>query len=123
MKRRPMTLIAVLLLGAASFAQAQKTTERFIPIGQSPGVSGKTTIIGSVGAVDVAGRSLSVQSATGSQRVGVTDATRIWLGAAGQPTRVGTLADLRAGRRVEVKFPDANTRTTAEWIKVDAAVP
>lgn len=118
-------IAAALLLGAISLAQAQKATERFIPLGQSPGASGKTTIIGTVGAVDVAGRSLSVQSATGSQRVGVTDTTRIWLdhGAAGQPTRVGTLADLRGGRRVEVKFSDANTRTTAEWIKVDAAAP
>jgi hypothetical protein len=121
MKRQLMTMLA-LLLGIVSFAGAQKTTERFIPLGQSPGVSGTTSVIGTITTVDAATKSLSVQSSAGSQRFNVTDATRIWLdrSAAKQPTQEGTLADLRPGRRVEVKFLGENTRTTAEWVKVDA---
>jgi hypothetical protein len=122
MKRQLMTML-VLSLGLVSFVHGQKTTERFIPLGQSPGVSGKTSVIGTIAAVDAATRSLSVQSGTGSQRCSVTDATRIWLdrSAAKQPTQEGTMADLRPGRRVEVKFADDKTCAVAEWIKVDAA--
>lgn len=117
-------LIALALgLGLLASAAAQQTTERFIPLGQSPGLSGKVTLIGTVDAVDAAAKSLAVRSGAQSQRVAVADSTRIWLdrSAARQPTQAGTLADLRPGRRVEVKFRDEPTRTTAEWIKVDAA--
>jgi hypothetical protein len=124
--KRLMTVLA-LVLGVVAFAHAQKTTERFIPLGQSPGVSGKTTVIGTIGTVDAAAKSLAVQSDAGPQRFTVTDATRIWLdrSAARQSTQTGTWADLRPGRRVEVKFPDGDgaPRTSAEWIKVDAAAP
>jgi hypothetical protein len=120
-----ITLLTLLLLGSLTTANAQRTTERYIPIGQSPGVSGKVTLIGTVGTVDSADRSLAVQSSTGPLRVKLTDKTRMWLdrSAAQQSTQVATMTDLRAGRRIEVKFTDDSHRTTADWIKIDAAAP
>jgi hypothetical protein len=114
-----------LILGVASMAQGQQATERFVPLGQSPGMSGKTTLIGSIGAVDSRNASLAVQSGAGSQPVKVTKTTRIWLdrSAARQSTQVATMADLRPGQRIEVKFTDAANRTTADWIKIDAGTP
>lgn len=114
-----------LLTGAASLVHGQQATERFVPLGQSPGLSGKSTLIGTIGTVDSRNASLAVQSGAGSQPVKVTPATRIWLdrSAARQSTLVATLADLRPGQRIEVKFTDAIGRTTADWIKVDAGTP
>ena len=124
MKRRSIILYT-LLPAAATIAHAQRTTERYIPLGQSPGLSGKVTVIGTVGAVDGGDRSLAVQSGAGTQHVKLTNATRMWLdrSAAQQPTLSATMADLRPGRRVEVKFTDDNNRTVADWIKIDAATP
>jgi hypothetical protein len=124
MKPRFRILFALLLTAAAG-AHGQQATERFIPIGQSPGVSGKSTMIGTVSALDAGTRTLSVQSAAGAQRVKLSDQTRLWLdrSAAQQSTQTATVADLRAGRRVEVKFADESARTTAEWIKVEAGTP
>ena len=124
MKRRLITLMA-LLVGSATLVHAQRSTERYIPLGQSPGLSGKSTLMGLVAAVDSADRSLAVQTAAGPQRFKVTDKTRLWLdhSAAKQATQIATLADLRPGRRVEVKFDDGSSSGTAEWIKIDAATP
>jgi hypothetical protein len=129
MSRRFIALFA-LLLATASISHGQEATERYIPLGQSPGVSGKTTLIGSVGTVDGNAKSMAVQSAgTGAgasaQPVKLTPTTRIWLdrSAAGQSTVAGTMADLRPGRRVEVKFVDERNRSAAEWIKIDAGAP
>jgi hypothetical protein len=125
MKRRSITLLSLLTLATGTIAQAQRTTERFIPLGQSPGLSGKVTLIGSVSAVDRGDGSLAVQSSAGSQRVKVTNATRLWLDRSGaqQPTQSATMADLRPGRRIEVKFTDDSDRSVADWIKIDAATP
>ncbi len=43
--------VAFALLTGLSIAFAQKTTERYIPIGQSPGLSGEYTKIGNIEAV------------------------------------------------------------------------
>ncbi len=124
MKRLSITLL-LLLLVSATLVQAQRSTERYIPLGQSPGLSGKVTLIGLVATVDSAGSSLALQTPTGPRRFQLDDKTRLWLdqSAAKQPTLVATMADLRVGRRVEIKFGDGNNSGLAEWIKIDAATP
>jgi hypothetical protein len=116
-------LVAVALLAAPVIARAQKATEQFIPIGRSPGLSGKTTMIGTIEAFDAAARTLTVASDAGTYRCALTDATRIWVDRSAQrlAATAGGFADLQKGRRVEVKFVDDKTRRTAEWVKVEAA--
>jgi hypothetical protein len=113
------TLLLALLAGG-SYAHGQEMTERFIPIGQSPGLSGKVTAIGAIQSMQ--GRSLTVSTDRGAQKFEVTDRCIIWVDRSKQKlsnTR-GGMADLQAGRRVEVK-PDAKNKAAAEWVKVEAA--
>lgn len=120
-RRRLFARSALALLAAPWVTRAQKAAEQFIPIGQSPGLSGRATVIGTVEAVDAAARTMTVNAGATSYRCALTDRTRIWIDRSAQrlSATTGRLADLQKGRRVEVKFTDA-TRKTAEWIKVEA---
>ncbi len=66
-----IAVLAALLWSAA--AQAQKTTEQFIPIGQSPGLSGKYTYLGAIESADSVARLVTA----GGRSVRVTARTRI----------------------------------------------
>ncbi len=47
--RTPLSVLATLaVLLLAGTAHAQQATEIYIPIGKSPGLSGKTTVIGTI---------------------------------------------------------------------------
>jgi hypothetical protein len=123
MERLCMLACAVLL--AAAPAAAQRTTEQFIPIGQSPGVSGKLTVIGTIGSVDAAGRTFTVTTPSGPVRIALGDQTRVWIDASRvqKPARRGGIGDVQGGRRVEVLFEDPSTHTRALWVKIEAASP
>jgi ABC-type sugar transport system substrate-binding protein len=112
--------VAIGALGSASWAFAQEATEMYVPIGQSPGVSGKTTVIGTVQALNAAARTLTVAGPSGLQTFAITAKTRIWLdrSAAKQSNQSGSLPDLQQGRRVEVKPQSAAAKAGADWIKV-----
>ena len=113
--------IIALLLGAR-LALGQMMTEQFIPMGQSPGISGKFTDLGEIKQVDVGGRTITLGGAAGGRAVAVTERTRIWLDRSKlQQTNVaGDFADLRKGRQVEVKYEDDERRQAAAWIKVES---
>ena len=117
--------VAVALLGVISHAHGQKETERFIPIGQSPGVSQKHTSIGEIAAVDQQKQMVTIVEPAGRRTVGITEKTRIWLDRTKlkQPNLAGSFADLQQGRRVEVKYQDAERRQAADWVKVEIAQP
>jgi hypothetical protein len=113
--------VAVLLmLGWTGTAGAQRTTEQYIPIGQSPGISGVRSYIGAITAVDPQGRTITVQDSTGAHTIRVVERTRIWLDRSAErlSNDAGDMSDLRVGRRVEVKYVDDEARDTADWIKV-----
>ena len=117
------SVLAVLCVVACGLpnAHAQKATERFIPIGQSPGLSGKYTIVGTVSAVDVQDQVLSVTDALGSYSVKLTERTQIWLDRSKlQLTNLkGTPQDCREGVRVEIRYENDDRNRPAEWIKVE----
>jgi hypothetical protein len=114
--------IVIGALGNASNAAAQEATEMYVPIGQSPGISGKTSVVGTIQALNTAARTLTVAGPSGPQTFVITDKTRIWLdrSAGKQANRTGSLADLQQGRRVEVKPQSAAAKANADWIKVQA---
>jgi hypothetical protein len=115
----------VVLLCATAFAHGQKATEQFIPVGQSPGVSGKHTSIGEVAEVDARGKTVTIVEPAGKRTVKITDKTRIWLDRSKlkQAGATGGFADLKKGRRVEVKYEDPARRDVAEWVKVEVTQP
>jgi hypothetical protein len=113
------TVLAALLANF-SFAHGQKQTERFIPVGQSPGVSGKSTWIGTIEATDPKARTITLAQGERRYTVAVTERTRIWLDRSRLKLTAlnGSYGDLQPGRRVEVKYGDAKREGIAEWIKV-----
>lgn len=115
--------VAVALLGAVSHVQAQKETERYIPIGQSPGVSQKQASIGEIADVDQQKKMVTIVEPAGRRTVEITEKTRVWLDRtkSKQANLAGSFADLQKGRRVEVKYQDPERRQVAEWVKVEIA--
>jgi len=105
-----------------SSAFGQKATEIFIPIGESPGLSGKYSIMGTIDSVDYPSHTMTVTDSTGSYTVKVMEDTRIWLDkSALKLTNVnGTIEDCQVGRYVEVKYENSEKKEKmqAEWIKV-----
>lgn len=117
--------LALLLLSAGAPASGQKATERYIPIGRSPGVSQKYASLGTIDSVSVVHKTITIVEANARRTIGVTNRTRIWLDRSKlrQPTLTGRFEDLRVGRRAEVKYLDPKTQLVAEWIKVEVTGP
>ncbi len=111
--------LTLALLCVPGRVSGQQATERYIPIGRSPGVSDTSSWAGEIESVVVASRTLHVIGAAGQRSVSLTDRTRIWLdrSGAGRSNQTGSLADCRAGRRVEVHYADPEQRS-ADWIKI-----
>lgn len=63
-----------------------------------------------------------MEDADGRYTVSVPDRTRIWLDRSRQrqTNLTGTFEDLRVGRRVEVKYRDAEQKKQIHWIKIEA---
>ena len=68
------SIICVLIIGAFS-AQAEKATELYIPIGQSPGLSGKYTVLGKIDQVNAKNQTIKMSGASGSYTVKLTKST------------------------------------------------
>jgi hypothetical protein len=113
-----------LILGAVSIPAiyGQKSTEIFIPIGKSPGLSGKYSAIGEIVSFDNATRILRIRGEEKEHSARVTEETKIWLDKSEirQTNEVGSPADCQEGRWCEVKYVyDGEIRTEeAEWIKI-----
>ena len=112
---------ALLLLLLASTSIAQQTTERYIPIGESPGLSDVYTYIGEIVAVDEKTMTLTVRDSDGRHDFTVTDSTEIWLDSTAlrRSNTTASFADCEVGRRVEIMHT-ADDEYTAAWIKISA---
>lgn len=115
--------LAVAALASAPAAHGQEATEMYIPIGQSPGLSEKSSLIGSLESVDKGRRMVTVSTPSGAKTVALSERTTVWLDRSleKQPNRSGTMADLQPGRKVEVKLRKGEPKPVAEWIKVQVA--
>jgi len=118
-------VLLVVSVAAPGSAYPQKATEQFIPLGQSPGVSGKLTWIGEIVGTDIPQRTLSIGGAQAAHTVKITEKTRIFLDRSKlkQTNLTGTFADLQKGRRVEVKYGDPVLKQETEWVKVEITQP
>lgn len=100
-------LIAVVFVLNCAVCEAQRTTELYIPIGKSPGlsISGKT-IVGFITKVE------SDQITIGDKVVFITDKTKIFLdrSAVRKSNSYGTRSDVKVGAYVEAH--------ASEWIKI-----
>lgn len=124
MKNVALGIIVALGLLCVLPAMAQKSAEQFIPIGKSPGLSGKVTYLGKVGTLNEKEKTIGGTGWSAS----ITDKTHIWIDRSKQKKSaiIGKVADLKPGRVVEVKYEgkEAGKKSgPAEWIKVEDAGP
>ncbi len=127
MRKTLQTLATLAILFFTGTAHAQKATEIYIPIGKSPGLSGKTTAIGTIENVSYDDNTMTVRGPRRTWRVKIEACTNIWIDRSRirKTNLYGTMADCRQGRLVEIKFQDNRPRdgATCEWIKVQAREP
>ena len=120
-------VIGILLWGGTPYAHGQKTTEIYIPLGQSPGLSGKVTVIGTIEVINAQDQTIKIAGPSGPVSAQVTGRTKIWLDKSylGLTNAEGGFADLQKGRMVEVKYEGRERRDKGpvEWIKVKVAEP
>lgn len=122
--RKHGTFVIVVLVAVlgASLGRAQKSTEMFIPIGKSPGLSGKHTSIGKVAAVDAGADAITLRVDRDTRVIHCSSDTKFWVDRSKLrlPNQVGSLADCRVGRRIEVKYVGNNeSGAVAEWVKIE----
>lgn len=121
MTKNALNLAVGLLLFCSTAVFAQLITERYIPIGESPGVSGKSSTIGTITEVNQGNRTVTVRGDTGTRTYKVTDKTYVWLDRSDwkMSNLNGSYRDCAVGRRVEIKHT-VNDESAADWIKVEA---
>jgi len=119
--------VAVWLWGSTPYAHGQRATEIFIPLGQSPGLSGKVTVMGKIEAIQTKDRTIAIAGPSGSLTAKVTDRTKIWLDRSKLrlTNQTGTFADLKKDFVVEVMYEGAERsgKAPADWIKVQITEP
>ena len=121
-------LTIIIMTGTNFLCRGQKATEQFIPIGKSPGVSGKVTVMGNIESLDSTTYSLRIKLSDGSpQTVSILrqGKTIIYIDKSnrGETNSTGNWQDLKPGLLVEVKFSDQNlnqNKKLVEWVKVEA---
>lgn len=103
-----------------ALGQAQQTTEKFIPIGMSPGVSGKSSYQGNIVTVNSAAKSFSMQADGDTKVINVAPTTLIWLDRSKnkKPNLDGEYGALETGSTVEVLM-DPGDPAKAAWIKIE----
>ena len=114
-------LTAVFLGLAGVPLYAQQTTERYIPIGKSPGISGEYSYQGKIRSMDTETRTLVVEDERGRHTFQLTEDTSIWLDGSSRrrATRLGDVSDCRAGREIELMYTKGDPKV-ARWIKIKA---
>src|SRR5207245_9206326 len=82
-------MVVVALAGVVE-AFGQEATEMYIPIGQSPGVSSKSTLLGTIESVDPGKRTLTVSGPAGTRKFQIADRTLSWMDPSAQQQRKRT---------------------------------
>ncbi len=120
-KATGVALLAVLFLALQNECYAQKATEIYIPVGKSPGLSGKYTLLGKITEIDTATQTVTVTDSSGSYPVSLVPEAVIYLDrhTLKLPNVTGTFADCRPGLMVEVKFRENKRMKPVEWVKVE----
>jgi len=121
---RKILFTAVLFMvisGGSSQTYAQQTSEQFIPIGMSPGISNKYSYIGKIIAIDTTTNAISLQSGKGPRTITISPITRIWLDRSKNKKSniVASFEDIKIGANVEVMHLRENA-STANWVKIES---
>lgn len=99
---------------------AQESTEQFIPIGMSPGISNKYSYIGNIVSINRANKTFTVQSNRGIKTITVTPLTRFWIDRSKikQTNLEASFNDCEKGNKVEVMH-ERDDDHIADWVKIE----
>ena len=116
-----ITGIFIIVFAMAPVTLAEKATELYIPVGKSPGLSGKYSATGRIEQVNYQNNTLSMSSGSGTYTVRVSERTMIFLDRSKmrQPNLYGSFADCKKGMMLEVRFEKDERGRPAEWIKLE----
>ena len=115
------TIILTIILCWVSYdIHAQKETEVFIPVGMSPGVSGKYSVMGRVETVNARDSSVTIRQESGMKTIKITSGTKIYLDRSKLKltNRKCYFSDCKPGMMVEAKYKDNKPGGLIEWLKV-----
>lgn len=103
-------------LSAASVV-GHPATERYIPMGQSPGVSNNQSYVGPIRSVNTENNGFTMTTDSREKYIKMTERTPVFLfSTSGAPgNKLGSYADCENGRNVEV-YLDADDNVV--WLKV-----
>lgn len=115
------TMLFMVIFGGSSLTYAQQTSEQFIPIGMSPGISNKHSYIGKITAIDATTKTISMQSGEGPKTITISPVTRIWLDRSKhkKSSLVASFDDIKIGNTIEVMHSRENVNT-ANWVKIES---
>ena len=109
-----------ILCWVANGVFAQKETEVFIPIGESPGVSHKYSVIGTVEKVNAGDSTISLKGDSGVKSIRVTPCRQFYLDQSNLklPNRRCSFSEIQPGCLVEIKYRDNKPGNLIDWVKV-----
>jgi len=119
-KIKAIYFITTIAIGFLTPAWGQNATELYLPLGRSPGVSAKLSLIAMIAEVNSQDQALTVTSASGAHTIYISEYTQIFIdnSTLRQPNRYGTFSDFKAGMLVEVRFEADKSHRPAQWIKL-----
>ena len=114
-----IVLIAVISIHPET-ASAQKSTEFYIPVDASPGLSSQYTWKGTIDAVDAQNMTLTVTNETGTRNIKLTQDSQVWLDKSrvNASNEIGDVDDCRPGLYVEIKYKENEASNEADWVKI-----
>ena len=110
--------LAVLMF-ATGVANAQQATERYIPIGKSPGVSIEESFIGTITDIDYTDHKMQITGTEGQKTVAPSESTRYFLDRTKgkKSNQIATFRDCEVGLKVEIK---TKADGSIDWIKIES---
>lgn len=110
-----LSLIFVFALTSASFAEENKEAAATPAVEQKEAAK-RVQVTGEIAVLDAAAKTFTVKGRKGDVTLSVDDKTKI---TAGRETK--TLADLKAGEKVTVKYTESDGKNTAKSVKIKTA--
>ncbi|SRR6266496_4664756 len=120
LKHTKIIILTTILCWTSYGIYAQKETEVFIPLGKSPGVSGKYSVMGKVGTVNTADSTITIAQDATIKTIKITAGTEIYLDKSKLKltNKKGSFADIKEGLMVEAKYKNNKPDGLIEWLKV-----
>ncbi len=120
LKHTKIIILTTILCWASYGIYAQKETEVFIPLGKSPGVSGKYSVMGKVGTVNTVDSTITIAQDATNKTIKITAGTEIYLDKSKLKltNKKGSFADIKEGLMVEAKYKNNKPDGLIEWLKV-----